>query len=379
MKNTDLLDAIGEADAAYYEDLAESLSGRRQKIRRIVSRCAAAAAVITVMTVTAVTFVSIFREGIVQQQPAGSSSQTADSGPDASADTPASDEPMQTLRTDLFEMAETTTVTTASEPRMTTPAEVTLPFPADAEMPDNNLQQEVGNRFLVNSLSTSGVLAFTLQDVQLYDSLVDAGLTFDDLTESFRSEQASLKDFYEGRIFNISGSLANEALRTMMDPGGGEENQQNWRFIKATITVENLNAVSSLAQMNGAPMPDGSICNYSYFDFPINSYGFCVLPNREKIIAEGRSYAASRCSMWGMQYNTAEGMFYDDANRRDLIHVEPGEAVSFEIGSFVPKIYTQFVDERTMSLGYEIGTDLKPYYMFGISLSRPYVEFHFDD
>ena len=138
MKNTDLLDVIGEVNAAYYEDMAQHFFGKRQRIRSIVMRFGAAAAVIGVMTVTAVTFASVFREGIqTTQQPASSGIQTASSDTQAT-DRSESSKPEQTLPTDLFEVVQNTTVTETSSPSETTTERI-IPFPADTEMPDNSL------------------------------------------------------------------------------------------------------------------------------------------------------------------------------------------------------------------------------------------------
>ena len=38
MRNTDLLDVIGEVDAAFYDDMAQNLSGRKHLIRQFVSK-----------------------------------------------------------------------------------------------------------------------------------------------------------------------------------------------------------------------------------------------------------------------------------------------------------------------------------------------------
>ena len=377
-EGTDLLDVIGEVNAAYYEDMAQHFSGKCQRIRSIVMRFGTAAAVIGVMTVTAVTFASVFREGIqTTQQPASSGIQTASSDTQATDRSEAS-KPEQTLPTDLYEVVQNTTVTETSASAETT-TELIIPFPADTEMPDNSLEQDVGSRFLVNQFCRSGILAMTVNEAHLYDSLADAGLTFYDLTESFRTDNEALRDFYEGRTNTVSTETANSALILMMNPDGGEENQQNWRFIKATITVENINAVSGLGGANGLTFSDGTHVTYSDFDFPINSFGFGVLPNREVIESQGKSFYGATLTMWGMQYNTSEKQFYTDSYRLSMIHLEPGEAITFEVGAFVPKIYTQFIDSHLNSIGCEIGTDLKQYYMFGTELSRPYVHFNFDE
>ena len=375
MKSTDLLDAIGEVDSGYYEDMAQRFSGRRHQLRQFVSRFGAAAAVIAVVTLTAVTFAGIFREGIDMQQPAGSSTaQTASDVSGSAVQSSETAEPLQTLPTDQFEMAEETSSAAAKESAVTT-TELILPFPADAEMPDNDLRQEVGNRFLVNSLSQSGVLAVTLTDAHLYDSLEDAGLTFNDLTLSFREDIEAAKDFAELKTDSFETAASSAAVH-LLEPDDGQF-EQNWHFIKAAITVENLNAVSLYGKMRGVVLPDGSIGDYSDFDFPVNAFIFGVLPDREKAEAEGKAFAGNfgRC---GLHYNSAEGRFYDDFNRCDMIHLDPGEAITFEVGAFVPVTYTSAI-HHYMHLDHEFGTDLKPYYMFGINLNRPYVEFHFDE
>lgn len=380
MKSMDMLDLIGEVDEAYYEDMAHSISGRKRNIRRIAVRCGAAAAVIAVVSVTAVMFASIFREGIVQQPAVGSTSQTQTASAETSASESEPEKPRETLPTDLFEVVQTTAVTTTEEPEVTTTTALILPFPADAEMPDASLHQKVGNRFLVNSLSQSGVLAVTLTDVQLYESLDEADLTFDDLTASFREENQNLRDFYDGKTNSDDWSIQNGALGYMYLETEGDSIQQNWRFIKATITVENLNAVSWLGNQNGQIMPDGSVCSFDLYDFDTASLSFGVLTDcnalREKNPNDSFFPSVMNC---GNQYNSAEGRFYDDELRRSFIHVEPGEAITFEIGAFLPRIYTEKLESQAM-LGYEIGTDLKPYYMFGTGgISKPYVELDFDE
>lgn len=377
MKNTDLLDVIGEVNAAYYEDMAQHFSGKRQRIRSIVMRFGAAAAVIGVMTVTAVTFASVFREGIqTTQQPASSGIQTASSYTQAT-DRSESSKPEQTLPTDLYEVVQNTTVTETSASAETT-TELIIPFPADTEMPDNSLEQDVGSRFMVNYLSKSGMLAVTLNDVQLYDSLDEAGLTFDDLTESFRENYDKASNYFEGKSDSFSIDQGNQAAEYLGNPEGEEEKDTNWRFIKARITVENINAVSIMSGLNGVVLPDNTVrYDFSDYDFDLYSLGFGVMANREseKMRPEhGYYYMES-----GIHYNTAAGRFYDDSVRRDLIHVEPGEAITFEIGAFLPKFATPYLDHVTSFYGFDIGTDLKPFYFFGNSLARPHVEFHFDE
>lgn len=380
MKSMDMLDLIGEVDAAYYEDMAQNLNGKKQRIRRTVTKFGGAAAVIAVVSVTAVMFTSVFREGIGQQQPAaGSTSQTQTASAETSASESEPEKPRETLPTDLFEIVGTTAVTTTEEPEVTTTTALILPFPADAEMPDASLHQKAGNRFLVNSLSQSGVLAVTLTDVQLYESLDEAGLTFDDLTASFREENQNLRDFYDGKTNSDDWSIQNGALGYMYLETEGDSIQQNWRFIKATITVENLNAVSWLGNQNGQIMPDGSVCSFDLYDFDTVSLDFSVLADREVVREKYNKMFFHSVMSCGNQYNSAEGRFYDDELRRSFIHVEPGEAITFEIGAFLPRIYTEKLESQAM-LGYEIGTDLKPYYMFGTGgIDRPYVEFDFDE
>ncbi len=378
MKNTDLLDVIGEVNAAYYEDMARNLSGRSVRIRRVIARFGAAAAVIGVMTVTAVTFASVFREGIqTTQQPANSGMQTASTDTQSTALSESS-KPEQTMRTDLYEVMQTTTVTTTSEPVVTT-TELILPFPADAEMPSNDLRQAVGSRFLVNWMSKSGVLAMTLNDVQLYDSLEDAGLTFDNLTESFREAHQNARDYYEKKSGSFMVDSADGVALYMFDPDGGEENLNNWFFIKGTLTVENINAVSGWKGITGLTYPDGSPVMYSDFDFGISGFGFGVLPNADPEKSNGKSYFGKYAFQAGMEYNQAEGMFYQDSYRRKYIHLEPGEAISFEVGAFLPKVYTEYMNQRYPLLQYEVGTDLRSYYMFGGQLFRPFVEISFDE
>lgn len=381
MKSMDLLDWIGEVDEAYYEDMAHSISGRKRNIRRIAARCGAAAAVIAVVSVTAVMFANIFREGIVQQPAVGSTSQTQTASAETSAAGSEPEKPRETLPTDLFEVVQTTAVTTTEEPEVTTTTALILPFPADAEMPDASLHQKVGNRFLVNSLSQSGVLAVTLTDVQLYESLDEADLTFDDLTESFRQENESIRAFYEGKADEYELSKANSALQYMYYEKDGVSIQQNWRFIKATITVENINAISWWINLDGKPMPDGTVGSYGMYDFDTVSLDFGVLTDcnalREKNPNDSFFPSVMMC---GIHYNSAEGRFYDDEMHRSFIHVEPGEAITYEIGAFLPKTYTELIESNYNSLGYEIGTDLKPYYFFNSGgIARPYVEFDFDE
>ena len=379
MKNTDLLDVIGEVDAVFYEDMAENLSGRKHHIKRFVSRFGAAAAVIAAVSVTAVMFTSIFRDGIVQsQQPASSgTTQTASGEETAASQQSESEKPVETLRTDLFEIVETTTVTTTTEPPVTT-TELIIPFPADMEMPDNNLRQEVGSRFLVNSMGKSGILAMTLNDVQLYDSLADAGLTFDDLTESYRETHAKAKDFFDGKTQSVSVDTENAAVMYMFDRESGEEDPENWCFVKGTLTVENINAVSGLSGMRGLTNPDGSPAEFDDFDFHVTYYGFGVLPSTEPAESNGKSYFGLTAFQSGLAYNQSEGMFYQDICRRSYIHLEPGEAITYEVGAFLPKVYTGSFREHYPFLQYEDGTELKSHYMFGGSLSRPFVELHFE-
>ena len=379
MKNTDLLDVIGDVDAAFYDDMAQNLSGRKHPIRQFVSKFGAAAAVIAAVSVTALMFTSIFRDGIMQtQQPASSGTAQSDSDETAvTVQSAESKQPLATLRTDLFEVVQTTTVTTTSEPTVTT-TELIIPFPADMEMPDNDLKQSVGSRFLVNSLSKSGMLAMTLNDVQLYDSLEEAGLTLDDLTESYREALEAGRAYHEGKSGSFQVDTANASALYLFDPISGEEDTQNMCFIKGTLPVESIYEVYGMLGVSGLTLPDGSPVTFTDVDFGITSYGFGVLPSEEPAKSNGESYFGQSPRLLGMAYNQSEGMSYQDSYRRNYIHLEPGEAITFEVGTFLPKAYTTNQQMQFPYLQYEEGTDLKSHYMFGYQLSRPFVALSFE-
>ena len=398
MKAKDLLDMMGEIDAGFIEDAAGSAEGN--SLMKRIARYGAIAAAIGVVSFSAYAIYGVVRDGILANQPVTPGySSAADSGEAAATLLPR--EPQSetettypTLPTDLYviETLESTTTTTT---------EKVLPFPADAERPDASLEQEIGDRFLVNDLSRSGIIAMTVLKADAYDSLEAAGLTEDDLIKSYREgysitqchassghgnnkEECSFAYLYKSMYFH---DFNYEEVKT--DP-------ENYRFILLKLKVENLNAVSGLPDFWNQcrfstdpekqsvedgfdPFTDDYIVDPEFArdsDFNITGMSFCFHTDIE------RNYGAMPRSP--LAYFSLSGQEYSDAFRSEWFRLEPGTAITFEVGAFLPKIYTEAFKEEFVPDNWEpdirIGEDMLQRYYFGAgSISRPHVDLHFDE
>lgn len=361
-----LLDLMGEIDSAYIEDAANHLENSPRRFWQTLARPAAAAAIIGVIGFGAFTVAGVIRDGTALQNPPAGYTETAYSGtePAETSANAATAVPPETLPTDLFvEMTDTTATTTVTT-TVTEPA-VTLTLPADSELPDASIKQEVNSRFLINWMSESGALAATVKEAHLYDNFEEAGLTFDDLRQSFR----------ENYSFALNYDDSGMHYQAFPDSRAEKVNQamQDYNFIKITLTLENLNAVSNLYALNNILLPDGSIRGdfAQTDDFSASGFNFFVSYNPESEPNSGRSFVLQPAA-----YFSLEGQLYDDDARRSMFRLPQGESITFELGGFLPKT----ADETTShSLGYESGTNLAPYYCFGGMMARPYVEFHFTE
>lgn len=410
MKAKDLLDIMGEIDAGFIADAAGS--GEGSPFIRRITRYGAVAAAIGIVSFSVYAICGVIRDGVLQNQPdAPGYSSAADSG--SAAATLAPQDPQRetettckTLPTDLF-VLETLPVTT------TVTTEKSLPFPADQEMPDNSLEQEIGDRFRLNNntIVRSGVMAVSVLKAECFDTLEEAGLTDDDLIRSYR------ENWYMSSG-NISRKISNEEEEcwyTRKEKRWNEWNSypvvqahpEDYRFVLLTVKAENLNAVSGLLWWNDCRMPadlsryepfdrrndreddwfnpfgDDFIMDPNFardydFDFTLNT-SFSIHKADER---QGRFYYAYPA------YFSLSGQEYDDDCRSEWFYLEPGNAVTFKLGAFMPRTLTaemlmndDFRDESKWDPKYpRLGEDLKEYYYFGSGgISFPHVNLHFSE
>lgn len=384
MKRSELLDLMGEIDSAYIEDTAAHLERSPRRLLQRWARPVSAVAVAGFMGFSIFVIYGIVRDGIASQNPS-SYVQSAAHSPETTltADTVPSDiyeeQPITTMITTVI-LAETTTTGTTLIP--------TYEIPAD-EMPSAAIYQEAGDRFSVNSLSSPGVFAMTITDAQYYDTLADAGLSFGELTYQFRQNQ----------YFNVLGyndENGNPIVYTMTDASDAkiwnqvQAKYEDYRFIKVTLTVENLNAVSPewlrLRDGEMRAIPDEYFDRgYSRreYDFDMTSMQFGIFRNpdyeTEKYEIHGYSLGIAYFNLCGQAYPKN-----DDFGRGDWFYLEPGEVMFCEVGGFVPKNTDVVSGVRetlwTEELHYEKGTDLLPYYFFGSAgTSGPYISLNFSE
>ena len=399
MKAKDLLDIMGEIDAGLIEDAAGTAENSTPVISRL-SRYGAVAAAIGIVSISVYAIYSVVRDGIVQTQaPQSGYTSSADSGETGitSGTQSGTATTQRTLPTDLYviETLESTTTTTT---------EKTLPFPADEEMPDASLEQEIGDRFLVNDLSQSGVIAMTVQKAEAFDSLEAAGLTENDLMQSYR------EGYSISQVHASSGHGKNKEECTYAEYCKDERafglsmikyadvlaNPENFRFIRLTLKIENINAISGLpsfwnqCRISIDPEKTSLADGFNPFegdytvdpdfardtDFDITKMYFTLHMDFE------RSY--SNCIRSPIAYSSLSGQAYDDIYRMEWFSLEPGTAITTEIGTFVPKIYTEELDDAFVPDNWDsnipFGEDLLQRWYFGAgSISRPHVDLHFDN
>ncbi|MBQ9907009.1 MAG: hypothetical protein IJM46_09590 [Oscillospiraceae bacterium] len=399
MKAKDLLDIMGEIDAGLIEDAAGTAENSTPVISRL-SRYGAVAAAIGIVSISVYAIYSVVRDGIVQTQaPQSGYTSSADSGETGitSGTQSGTATTQRTLPTDLYviETLESTTTTTT---------EKTLPFPADEEMPDASLEQEIGDRFLVNDLSQSGVIAMTVQKAEAFDSLEAAGLTENDLMQSYR------EGYSISQVHASSGHGKNKEECTYAEYCKDERafglsmikyadvlaNPENFRFIRLTLKIENINAISGLPSFWNQcrfsvnpektsladgfnPFTDDYTVDPNFArdsDFDITKMYFTLHMDFE------RSY--SNCIRSPIAYSSLSGQAYDDIYRMEWFSLEPGTAITAEIGTFVPKTYTEELDDAFVPDNWDanipFGEDLLQRWYFGVGgISRPHVDLHFDN
>ena len=411
MNSKYLLDLMGEIDARMIEDAAGGSGGSNPVITRL-SRYGVVAAAIGIVSFSAFAIYGVVRDGIMQQQPQQPAySSILDSGDFAASliphETQANTEAVstdRTLPTDLYviETLESTTTTTT---------EKALPFPADAEMPDASLEQEIGDRFLINDrqIVQSGVLALTVQKAQCFDTLEEAGLKEENLGRLFREDCYIVcghgsydKEKYTSADVEYMHDWDEERKYSTV-----KANPADYRFVLLDVKVENINAISYLPSFwNDCRMPVDPSHRYGadrsdeadWFDpfrddYVIDSgfardYDFCLMPMLFMIHnANERKAGASFIAQ--PAYFSLSGQEYDDDFRSEWFYLEPGSALNCQIGAFLPKtMKPELMNELYQDAGETewgpeypaIGDDLRDYYYFGSGgISRPHVDLHFDD
>lgn len=404
MKSQDLLDLMGEIDAHLIEDAAETAGG--SLLPKRIARYGAVAAAVGIVCFSTYAIYGVVRDGIRQeQQPQSGHTDSAgtDTGfspqeSDTHTDTvPATTK--NTLPTDLYviETCGSTTVTT------TVTTEYTLPVPADMEMPDASLEQEIGDRFRPSNdlFARSGALAFTVQKAECFDTLEEAGLTEDDLCLLFRKDCC----VSHGSISNGDEQLNDASIHLTFDDRYKysyiKAHSDAYRFITLDVRIENVNALSNLPDFyNDCRMPlnpfdhleidrwfdafmDPCFTDANFardYDFNSSNMIFSIHTANERT-APSINMPPAYFSLSGQAYDR------DDAFRSDWFYLEPGCAVDCRIGAFMPKTLTtdmMFGDYQSETEWGEeypaIGDDLKDYYFFGSGgISRPHVDLHFDE
>ena len=408
MNSRYLLDLMGEIDARMIEDAAGTAGGSNPVITRL-SRYGVIAAAIGIVSLSAFAIYGVVRDGIMQQnQPAAPGfSGSGDSGSLAATlmpweSTEKTESTARTLPTDLYviETLESTTTTTT---------EKALPFPAGAEMPDASLEQEIGDRFLVNNdlIVQSGVLALTVQKAQCFDTLAEAGLKEEDLGRLFREDCCILS----GHASSDEEKYTYADVEYMHDWDEERKystvkaNLADYRFVLLDVKVENINAISYLPSFwNDCRMPVDPSHRYGAdlsdeadwfdpfredyvidpgfardYDFSLMSMSFRIHNANER--KGGAAYFAQPA------YFSLSGQEYDDDFRSEWFYLKPGKALTCQIGAFLPKtmkpefVTKQYEGETEWGPEYPaIGGDLRDYYYFGSGgISRPHVDLHFDE
>lgn len=404
MKAKDLLDIMGEIDAGLIEDAAGTAENSTPVISRL-SRYGAVAAAIGIVSISVYAIYSVVRDGIVQTQaPQSGYTSSADSGETGitSGTQSGTATTQRTLPTDLYviETLESTTTTTT---------EKTLPFPADEEMPDASLEQEIGDRFLVNNqqIVQNGVLALTVQKAQCFDTLEESGLTEDDLGRLFREDcyVSSGHGSYDDAKFTYASVEYLKEWDADKRYSSIKANPADYRFVLLDIKVENINAISHLPGFwNDCLMPadsshrygtdygdwvdcfepfmEGSVTDPNFardYDFDLTPLYFQIHTVNER--KGGAAFFAQPA------YFSLSGQEYDDDFRSEWFYLEPGQALTCKIGAFLPRtmkpeFMSQYSSDET-EWGPEypaIGDDLKDYYYFGSGgIARPHVDLHFDN
>ena len=357
MKHEDLLEVMGEIDPQYIEDAVRGSRSPKLLLRRL-SPYAGGAAAVLILGFSAFVIYGIIRDGIAQQNPPAGYTETAASlsgteltqsaGTETGTAAVTTAPPAELPSDEFIEM-------TVTEPPVTTTEKVTLPVPANMEMPDAALNQSIGDRMSVNWLSESGVLAATVEDAQYYESYEDAGLEFSDLTEQFQRDQIYAlrtgQDLHYYEHADINDTVQEDDIPLI------QERLRDQYFVKIRVKLENINAISYLSQFNGRyPLdhPDDSYARDYDFDIMQQFWFFAYSPDR--------SY--DLIVQINPQYFSAEGEEYPESSneKRGWIYLPPGESKTFELGAFVPRRVTLVprsaqVDEKE--------AEALPYYCFG--------------
>lgn len=361
MKHEDLLEVMGEIDPQYIEDAVRGSRSPKLLLRRL-SPYAGGAAAVLILGFSAFVIYGVIRDGIAQQNPPAGYTETAASlsgteltqsaGTETGTAAVTTAPPAELPSDEFIEM-------TVTEPPVTTTARVTLPVPANMEMPDAALNQSIGDRMSVNWLSESGVLAATVEDAQYYESYEDAGLEFSDLTEQFQRDQIYAlrtgQDLYYYEHADINDTVQKEDIPLI------QERLRDQYFVKIRVKLENINAISYLPQFNGRyPLgnPDDSYARDYDFDIMQGFWFFAYSPDD--------SY--NLFVQINPQYFSAEGEEYPESSneKRGWIYLPPGESKTFELGAFVPRRVT--LHPHTWQYD-EKEAEALPYYCFG-SASR---------
>ena len=372
MKHEDLLEVMGEIDPQYIEDTVRGSRSPKLLLRRL-SPYAGGAAAVLILGFSAFVIYGVIRDGIAQQNPPAGYTETAASlsgteltqsaGTETETAAVTTAPPAELPSDECIEM-------TVTEPPVSTTEKVTLPVPANMEMPDAALNQSIGDRMSVNWLSESGVLAATIEDEQYYESYEDAGLEFSDLTEQFQMDQIYAlrtgQDLHYYEHADINDTVQEEDIPLI------QERLRDHYFVKIRVKLENINAISYLSQYNGRyPLdhPDDSYARDYDFEIMQGFRFFAYSPD------DSYNLFVTDCP----QYFSAEGEEYPESSneKRGWIYLPPGESKTFELGAFVPRRVTLI--PRSVPFD-EKEVEALPYYCFGSgNHSRAFVHLGFGE
>ena len=372
MKHEDLLEIMGEIDPQYIEDAVRGSRSPKLLLRRL-SPYAGGAAAVLILGFSAFVIYGVIRDGIAQQNPPAGYTETAaslsgtdltqSSGTETGTAAVTTAPPAELPSDECIEM-------TVTEPPVSTTEKVTLPVPANMEMPDAALNQSIGDRMSVNWLSESGVLAATIEDEQYYESYEDAGLEFSDLTEQFQMDQIYAlrtgQDLHYYEHADINDTVQEEDIPLI------QERLRDHYFVKIRVKLENINAISYLSQYNGRyPLdhPDDSYARDYDFEIMQGFRFFAYSPD------DSYNLFVTDCP----QYFSAEGEEYPESSneKRGWIYLPPGESKTFELGAFVPRRVTLI--PRSVPFD-EKEVEALPYYCFGSgNHSRAFVHLGFGE
>lgn len=172
------------------------------------------------------------------------------------------------------------------------------------ETPEKNLTPQVGERFYAYPFVTSGTLYVTVTEPEYFTNINDANINIDCFRQSIKEYQldSSLRYYDEE-----TGSVLNETFTNTPRV-----------FVKATITIENIDAISFWQKTEKGlrgidPMFKDGYCGQ--YDFSGNDFGIGV-------IKETNAYDKLNTTGTGVDYFSLSGQLYSDEYRFFMYNLE---------------------------------------------------------